>query len=222
MSVRLVDEIVTYVRVSRVPASGRDGRVFRPAVPGHAICPVLEEDLCRRRARREMSAFAGRAGEDRPPAVAAGPIDARAVLGFCNCRTVDGRGRLHGRGRAAARACLRAPSRGTAVLPQPQSAVVSHGGEAAQRLFAEIELELSTGLPSTPALSQAEMARALGVSYDTFRGDVRAGHWRPVTSDAVKHRRYRRWRHVTAAKQAERAQTHSPTVPQDSLVETSH
>jgi hypothetical protein len=47
------------------------------------------------------------------------------------------------------------------------------------------------------------MARALRVSYDTFRGDVRAGHWRPVTSDAVKHRRYRRWRHVTAAKQAD-------------------
>jgi len=70
-------------------------------------------------------------------------------------------------------------------------------------LFGEIELELSTGLPLTPALSQAEMARALGVSYDTFRGDVRAGHWRPVKSDAVKHRRYRRWRHVTAAKQAD-------------------
>jgi hypothetical protein len=70
-------------------------------------------------------------------------------------------------------------------------------------LFGEIQLELSTGLPPTPALSQAEMARALGVSYDTFRGDVRAGHWRPVKSDAFKHRRYRRWRHVTAAKQAE-------------------
>ena len=41
-------------------------------------------------------------------------------------------------------------------------------------LFGEIELELSTGLPLTPALSQAEMARALGISYDTFRGDVRA------------------------------------------------
>jgi hypothetical protein len=70
-------------------------------------------------------------------------------------------------------------------------------------LFGEIELELSTGLPSIPALSQAEMARALGVSYDTFRGDVRAGHWRPVKSDAIKHCRYRRWRHVTAAKQAQ-------------------
>jgi hypothetical protein len=69
-------------------------------------------------------------------------------------------------------------------------------------LFGEIELAMSTGLRPTPALSQAEMARAIGVSYDTFRGDVRAGRWRAVAKDAVKNKRRRRWRHVAVEEHA--------------------
>ena len=71
-----------------------------------------------------------------------------------------------------------------------------------RELFGEIELAMSTGLRPTPALSQAEMARALGVSYDTFRGDVRAGRWRAVAKDAVKNKRRRRWRHVAVEEHA--------------------
>jgi hypothetical protein len=73
-------------------------------------------------------------------------------------------------------------------------------------LFDAIQLAMSTGLPPTPALSQAEMARALGVSYGTFRGAVRAGHWRPLAEDAVKHKRRRQWRHFVAERQADALQ----------------
>ena len=87
-------------------------------------------------------------------------------------------------------------------------------------LFAEIELELSTGLPCTPALSQAEMARASASVTTRFAATcvpVIGGPSRPMPSSTGT---YRRWRHVTAAKQAERAQTYSPPVPPDSLVES--
>jgi hypothetical protein len=71
-----------------------------------------------------------------------------------------------------------------------------------EELFDEIELLMSTGLRPTPALSQAEMARALDVTYDTFRSDVRAGHWRPVAEDRVRNKRHRRWRHVSPERHA--------------------
>ncbi len=67
-----------------------------------------------------------------------------------------------------------------------------------EELFAEIELVMSTGLRPTPALSQAEMARVLDVTYDAFRGDVRAGRWRPVDDDKVRNKRSRRWRHQSS------------------------
>ncbi len=70
-------------------------------------------------------------------------------------------------------------------------------------LFGEIELELSTGLRPTPALSQTEMARALGVSYATFRSDLRARRWRAIKEDAARHKRRRRWRHVALERQAD-------------------
>jgi hypothetical protein len=66
-----------------------------------------------------------------------------------------------------------------------------------EELFDEIELAMSTGLRPTPALSQAEMARVLDVSYDTFRGDVRAGRWQSVAQDAIRNKRQRRWRHAS-------------------------
>jgi hypothetical protein len=71
-----------------------------------------------------------------------------------------------------------------------------------EELLGEIELVMSTGLRPTPALSQAEMARALGVTYDAFRGDVRAGRWRPVAEDRVRNQRNRRWRHASPAEHA--------------------
>lgn len=73
-------------------------------------------------------------------------------------------------------------------------------------LFGEIEFAMSTGLPPTPSLSQAEMARALGVSYGTFRGAVRAGHWRPLAGDAIKHKRRRQWRHFVVERHADALQ----------------
>jgi hypothetical protein len=66
-----------------------------------------------------------------------------------------------------------------------------------EELFDEIELVMSTGLRPTPALSQAEMARVLDVTYDTFRSDVRAGRWQPVAEDSVRNKRLRRWRHAS-------------------------
>jgi hypothetical protein len=71
-----------------------------------------------------------------------------------------------------------------------------------EELFDEIELVMSTGLRPTPALSQAEMARVLDVTYDTFRGDVRAGHWQPVAEDWVRNKRHRRWRHASPEQHA--------------------
>ena len=69
-------------------------------------------------------------------------------------------------------------------------------------LFDEIELVMSTGLRPTPALSQAEMARVLDVTYDAFRGDLRAGHWRCVAEDWVRNKRLRRWKHAAPEQQA--------------------
>jgi hypothetical protein len=71
-----------------------------------------------------------------------------------------------------------------------------------EELFDEIELLMSTGLRPTPALSQAEMARALDVTYDAFRGDLRAGRWRPVAEDSVRNKRWRRWRHTSREQHA--------------------
>jgi hypothetical protein len=69
-------------------------------------------------------------------------------------------------------------------------------------LFDEIELRMSTGLRPTPALSQAEMARVLDVTYDAFRGDLRSGRWQPVAEDAVRNKRRRRWRHASRQQHA--------------------
>jgi hypothetical protein len=71
-----------------------------------------------------------------------------------------------------------------------------------EELFDEIELIMSTGLRPTPALSQAEMARVLDVTYDAFRGDVRAGRWQPVAGDSVRNKRHRRWRHASPERHA--------------------
>lgn len=56
-----------------------------------------------------------------------------------------------------------------------------------EELFDEIELRMSIGLRPTPALSQAEMARVLDVTYDAFRGDVRGGRWQAVAEDRVRN-----------------------------------
>jgi hypothetical protein len=69
-------------------------------------------------------------------------------------------------------------------------------------LFDEIELRMSIGLRPTPALSQAEMARVLDVTYDAFRGDLRAGRWQAVAEDRVRNKRRRRWKHTVPEQHA--------------------
>jgi len=55
------------------------------------------------------------------------------------------------------------------------------------------------GLPYTPLLSQTEMHKALGVSYDSFRWDVRCDRWKwHPEDDPQKHQR--RWRHIDVDK----------------------
>lgn len=71
-----------------------------------------------------------------------------------------------------------------------------------EELFDEIELRMSIGLRPTPALSQAEMARVLDVTYDAFRGDLRAGRWQAVAEDRVRNKRRRRWKHTVPEQHA--------------------
>jgi hypothetical protein len=50
-------------------------------------------------------------------------------------------------------------------------------------------------LPNTPPLSQEDLAKALGVTYDQVRWGVRMGKWLNPPEDRVKHKRPRRWQH---------------------------
>lgn len=75
--------------------------------------------------------------------------------------------------------------------------------ERHRELFGELKLEMASGPRPTPALSQAELARALDVSYDKVRGDVRAGRWRPARPDYARSTRLRSWRHADAVNHAD-------------------